>query len=419
MAQRVIFHCDCNSFFASVELLEHPELLNKPVAVSGSVDNRRGIILAKNEIAKKFGVQTAETVWQAKKKCPQLVFLKPHHEKYRYYSAQINKIYESYSDRVEPFGIDESWLDMSGSWQLFGDSPTAVAHGLRKEVKEKTGLTISIGVSFNKIFAKLGSDYKKPDATTVITQENYQDILWPLPANAMLYVGKKAAAILQDLGISTIGQLALADEELLLDIFGKQGSQMHRYACGEDDSPVLRTGEGEPIKSVGNGITFKRNLQGYNDIRTGVVSLADEVGTRLREHHLYAGGVQILIKNPELKSITRQKPMAYATNLSKDLADACMELVLDHWDLRKPIRMLTVTAQQLTDVPFATQTNMFEEQASMDKKRESLEKSMDTIRRKYGKNSVMEASVLSNDIGLNTASSSELEWKKDEKESEE
>lgn len=402
MADRVIFHCDCNSFYASVELLSHPELRDKPVAVSGSVDNRHGIILAKNEPAKKFGVQTAETVWQAKQKCPGLLFLPPHHGKYRHYSGIINGIYANYTDRVEPFGIDESWLDMTGSWHLFGQSPRQVADRLRAEVREKTGLTISVGVSFNKVFAKLGSDYKKPDATTLILREDFREILWPLPVGAMLYVGGKAAATLKELNITTIGELAAADEALLEQLLGKLGRGIQGYARGLDDAPVLRAGEGEPIKSVGNGLTFKRNLVGYRDVRTGVGALADEVATRLRRKHLYAGGLQVLIKNPELKSITRQKPLPYATNLASDLTRAAMELIRENWDLAKPIRMLTVTAQHLTDMPFATQTSLFGQEAGMDKKRQRLEESMDAIRQKYGKSSVVEASVLRNDIGLST-----------------
>lgn len=402
MAERVIFHCDCNSFYASVELLSHPELRDKPVAVSGSVDNRHGIILAKNEPAKKFGVQTAETVWQAKQKCPGLLFLPPHHGKYRHYSGIINGIYANYTDRVEPFGIDESWLDMTGSWHLFGQSPRQVADRLRAEVREKTGLTISVGVSFNKVFAKLGSDYKKPDATTLILREDFREILWPLPVGAMLYVGGKAAATLKELNITTIGELAAADEALLDQLLGKLGRGIQGYARGLDDAPVLRAGEGEPIKSVGNGLTFKRNLVGYRDVRTGVGALADEVATRLRRKHLYAGGLQVLIKNPELKSITRQKPLPYATNLASDLTRAAMELIRENWDLAKPIRMLTVTAQHLTDMPFATQTSLFGQEAGMDKKRQRLEESMDAIRQKYGKSSVVEASVLRNDIGLST-----------------
>ena len=205
MEERWVLHCDCNSFYASVELLAHPELRQKCVAVCGDPESRHGIILAKNEPAKKLGVKTAETIWQAKRKCPDLVLLPPHRELYRKYYRIINTIYQRYTDRVEPFSIDESWLDVTGSWQLFEKSPAALADRLRAEVKAATGLTISVGVSFNKVFAKLGSDYKKPDATTLISRQNYKDILWPLPVGQMLFVGRSAEEKLQGLGVRTIG----------------------------------------------------------------------------------------------------------------------------------------------------------------------------------------------------------------------
>lgn len=418
MAERVIFHADCNSFYASVELLHFPELREKPVAVAGSEDNRHGIILAKNEAAKKFKVQTAETVWQAKRKCPNLILLPPHHSEYARYSKIVNGIYANYTDRVEPFGIDESWLDMSGSWHLFGESPAKVADRLRLEVREKTGLTISVGVSFNKVFAKLGSDYKKPDAVTEITKENYKEILWPLPVQAMLMVGGKARESLAGLGVNTIGQLAETDPDHLQQVLGKLGPQLASYARGEDMASVALIGEHEQPKSIGNGLTFKRNLLGYKDVRTGIGSLADEVATRLRNHHLYTSSVQVLIKNPDLKSITRQKPLPYATNLAKDITNAAMQLVQDNWDLAKPIRMLTVTAQQLTPTPFATQISMFDEApTAIDSKREKLEHSIDGIRGRFGHTAILAAGELHNDIGVDgRASIKEKGKKKQEKE---
>lgn len=409
MKDRIIFHADCNSFFASVELLEYPELKEKPVAVSGSVDDRHGIILAKNEAAKKYNVQTAEPVWKAKQKCANLILLKPHRHKYTEYSKIINSIYNTYTDRVEPFGIDESWLDMTGSWQLFGKTPKETADQLRKEVYEKTGLTISVGVSFNKVFAKLGSDYKKPDATTEITRENFKQIVWPLPVNNLLFVGKKAEQTLLELKIKNIGQLAAAEEDVLVSSLGKLGKQLHVYALGEDNEKVKTEAEQDPIKSVGNGLTFKRNLIGKKDIKTAVNSLADEVASRLRKYNLYASSVQVMIKNTSLKSISRQKPLAFSTNLAKDISVAAIELILENWDPNMPIRMLTITAQHLTQEPFVVQTNFLEPEKRMDKKRKQLEESIDTIRRKYGKNSVLQGGQLHNDIGIPTKASIEDE----------
>ena len=398
--ERVIFHCDCNSFFASVELLSHPELKNLPVAVSGSADNRHGIILAKNDAAKKFGVATAETIWQAKRKCPNLTLLPPHHNLYSQYSKQINAIYANYTDRVEPFGIDESWLDMTGSWQLFAASPEAAAHCLRKEIKAKTGLTVSIGVSFNKIFAKLGSDYKKPDAVTVISRENYKYMVWPLPVGDLLFVGRAARETLAALGIKNIGQLAAEDENALRQSLGKQGAEIWRYARGEDDSPVRLACEGSEVKSVGNSLTFKRNLVSAADIKTGVSSLAYEVAMRLRQHALFATGVQVQIKDAQLKTICRQKQLRYPTHLASELCAAAMELIIANWQIGVPIRMLSVTAIALTDGSIVTQTSFFDEAKPKNDKRERLEQSLDTIKNRYGKNAISPANVLKNDLGI-------------------
>ncbi len=211
MDDRVILHCDCNGFYASVECALNPAYRSVPMAVCGDPESRHGVILAKNELAKAFGVQTAETIWQARRKCPELVLAPAHHKEYREFSEAVNAIYCQYTDLVEPFSIDESWLDVTGSRTLFG-SGVQIANELRRRVKKETDLTISVGVSFNKIFAKLGSDYKKPDATTLITRENYRQILWPLPVGSMIYVGKVAAEKLSRAGIDTIGQLAQADD---------------------------------------------------------------------------------------------------------------------------------------------------------------------------------------------------------------
>ena len=279
---RVILHCDLNCFYASVELLSHPELRTVPMAVCGDPASRHGIILAKNEPAKKVGVQTAETIWQAKKKCPDLVLLPPHHDLYRQYSRQVNAIYDTYTDLVEPFGIDESWLDITHTLHLLGGDPRAVADQLRERIKRELGLTLSVGVSFNKVFAKLGSDYKKPDATTVISRENWRQLLWPLPAGAMLYVGGAAQKLLHQYGVDTLGQLAACKPEMLETLMGKMGPQLLACANGEDQDPVRSRYEAEPVKSVGNGTTFPQNLTKPDQVRTGIAMLCDSVATRLR-----------------------------------------------------------------------------------------------------------------------------------------
>jgi len=398
--ERWIFHCDCNSFYASVELLRHPELRDQCVAVCGDPEGRHGIVLAKNEPAKRMGVKTAEVIWQAKRKCPDLVLLPPHREYYRKYSKIINEIYRKYTDRVEPFGIDESWLDVTGTWQLFAESPAALADRLRAQVKAATGLTISVGVSFNKVFAKLGSDYKKPDATTLITRENFHQIVWPLPAGDLLYVGASAQKRLAGMGISTIGELAAARPEALAEALGKLGLELSRYARGEDEAPVRRWGEKEPVKSVGNGTTFRRNIRGPAEIRSALNVLADEVAGRLRRHGVWAGAVQVTIRDPDLKTITRQKQLPMSTHLARDLANACWELMEKNWDMARPVRMLTVTALAITEEPFAVQQSLFDDAPKADPRREKLEQSLDAIRKKYGRGAIGAGSILHNDMGL-------------------
>ncbi|MEG2833031.1 MAG: DNA polymerase IV [Ruthenibacterium sp.] len=400
--ERAILHCDCNCFFASVELLDHPELRNVPVAVCGSPDERHGIVLAKNEAAKQCGVQTAETIWSAMRKCPKLTLLPPHHEKYTHFSRIINEIYARYTDKVEPFGIDESWLDITNTWQLFAESPAALADTIRQTVKTETGLTISIGVSFNKVFAKLGSDYKKPDAITVINRENYRKIVWPLPVGALLYVGKAAQNTLAGLGVKNIGQLAAKEPALLTAALGKMGAELSRYARGEDDAPVRLAGEKTNAKSIGNALTFKRNLVSEADLRAGVSALADEVATRLRAHKMYATAVQIMMKDIDLKSIQRQSQLPHPTHLAKEIGDAAMLLIAANWNKNKPMRMLAITAIGLTDGQDAQQTSLFGAPEIENAKRESLEKSLDVIRKKYGKAAIAPGNVVRNDIGLDT-----------------
>ena len=395
---RVILHCDMNGFFASVELLSHPELRDRPMAVCGSPDKRHGIILAKNEPAKKAGVVTAETVWQALKKCPDLQFVPPHMSKYKHYSRLINEIYQRFTDMVEPFSIDESWLDVTASQSLFG-SGREIADTIRETVKKELGLTLSAGVSFNKIFAKMGSEYKKPDATTLITRENYKDILWPLPARDMFFVGKATAQKLAAAGISTIGDIAVTSPDFLESMLGKQGRQLWEYTNGLDNSPVARTSEGEKIKSVGNGVTFTRDLITEDDIITAVTSLSDTVAGRLRRYGMKACGVKVDIKDPYFKVISRQKQLFSPTNLAGELAKNALDIIHSSWKSGSPIRMLTITGINLTDEFFGEQLSLFGVSSDDRQKGEQIERTMDEVRKKYGSSSRGFAAVLDNDIG--------------------
>ncbi len=393
---RVILHCDCNSFYASVESAINPELKNVPMAVGGSEEARHGIILAKNELAKKYNIQTAETIFSAKKKCPDLVIVPPRHDLYEEYSQRINDIYLEYTDKVERFGIDESWLDVTGSQKLFG-SGEEIANALRKRIREEIGITISAGVSFNKVFAKLGSDYKKPDATTVISRENYKSIVYPLPVSDLLFVGRRTKEVLTKLHIETIGDLAESDVNRLIKALGKQGETIYRYARGEDNSPVDPHANDE-VKSVGNGMTFKRDLYGEKDILCGISHLSECIAVRMRKKEVKCTVVQVTIKDPNLHSIQRQEKLDRPTNLAKEITDKAMEIIRRSWNMKNPIRMLTVTGGGIIPEGSSEQISFFDEEKNP--KRENLEKTLDAIRDKYGKDSVKNANVINNDLGI-------------------
>ena len=383
---RIILHCDCNCFFASCELLSHPELRSLPVAVCGDPTERHGIILAKNEAAKRCGVKTAETIREAKRKCPGLILLPPHHWLYEEYSKKLNAVYSEYTDLVEPFGIDESWLDVTGSLHLFGDDAKALADTLRARIRREFGLTISVGVSFNKVFAKLGSDYKKPDATTVIARENWQDIVFPLPVGDLLFVGRSAQDILGRYGVRTIGELSRCSEEMLETLMGKMGTQLYRYANGLDDAPVRGEADREPIKSVGNSTTFRRDLTRWDEVQSGISLLSDSVAMRLRRHGLYCGGVQVGIKNSRFQTFSRQTMLPHSTHLMREINDTALRLVKELWKAPDPIRLLSVTALHLTDKAQSfRQMDLFGAGEEQQEKQEAVESAMDALRKKFGR----------------------------------
>ena len=392
---RVIYHCDCNSFYCSVELLSRPELRAVPAAVCGDPRSRHGIILAKNEPAKVLGVRTAETIWQARQKCPELVLLPAHHGLYREYSRKVNAIYDRFTDLVEPFGIDESWLDVTGSLHLFGGDPKALADRIRNTVREELGLTISVGVSFNKVFAKLGSDYKKPDATTVITAENFRRIVWPLPVTDLLYVGRAAAGVLKRYGVTTIGELAAFDRRALSELLGRQGEQLWSYANGLDASPVAPAGTYTPPKSVGNGETFPRNLIRREEVSRGVAMLADQVAVRLRKHGMMASTLQVSIRDPNFKDICRQRPLDAPANTARELYRAAMDIIGRCWKDNAPIRAITLTAHNLIpEGEAAEQLDLFLAAGPRRRDRvEKLERTMDAIRSRYGRSAVTVAAL--------------------------
>ena len=396
---RVILHCDCNSFFASVETALNPAYRNVPMAVCGDASARHGIVLAKNELAKKYGIQTAETVYSAKRKCPGLVIAEPHREEYLKFSRRVNEIYARYTDQIEPFGIDESWLDVTRSQKLFGTGEE-IANRIREDVKREIGITVSVGVSFNKVFAKLGSDYKKPDAVTVISEENFRDIVYPLPVSDLLFVGKKTAETLRGMGVRTIGQLATLGESVLVNKFGKGGEMLYKYSRGLDDSPV--SPEREEVKSVGNGFTFKHDLVSREECRIGIDFLSEEIGRRLRAKGMKCSTVQLTIKDEFLRSIQRQRPQSPPSDIAREIADTAYGILLDEWSDTRPIRMITVTASNLVHKEaVAEQIDMFAPEAHEDReKAKKREETVEIIRKKYGDASILHGALMNTDIGI-------------------
>lgn len=387
---RIIFHCDCNGFFASVETLDNPALRDVPLAVAGSPESRRGIVLAKNELAKTKGIYTTQTVYQAKKLCPELVLVPPRHHRYQQVSELVNRVYMDFTDLVEPASIDESYLDVTGSLAHFQMSPRELADHVRQRVREDIGVTISVGVSFCKVFAKMGSDLKKPDATSVITRDNYQDILWPLPVNALLFAGKRTSDMLRARGINTVGDVAQADRDALISLLGRGGDLLWHYANGFDDAEVSGPDAHQNAKSVGNGRTFAHDLVDADEVRSAIIALSDEVATRLRESGMKCRAVQVSIKDPRLKVIVRQMQTGRPTWQRKEISDTALAVLDAQWAKGAPIRALTVTAENLIPADDATeQISLFDQIPQKQReKRENVERAVLALRRKYGRDSV-------------------------------
>ena len=385
--ERIILHSDLNGFYASVECFTNPKIRNFPVVVGGSVDLRHGIILAKNELAKKYGIVTGEPIWQAQQKCPQLVSIPPDFEKYLKFSQLVKKIYERYTDQIESFGIDECWLDVTASTGLFG-SGTQIADKIRATIKRELGITASIGVSYNKIFAKLASDMKKPDATTVITKIDYQAKVWCLPVEDLLYVGKKTKKKLKKIGIKKIGQLANTDPLALNSLLGVWGTVLHQFANGQDESPVKLNSEESFIKSVGNSMTTYRDILTTADVKRVIFLLADSVASRLREQNLKAQAVQISIRNNNLISVSRQATLKRPTFLTSELAEMAMKIFRQKYEFSHPIRSLGLRATNLTPANQPLQMDFFSDHAEIIQA-ERLEQTIDHVRRRYGHQAIV------------------------------
>ena len=392
---RVILHSDLNNFYASVECMLHPELKGRCIAVCGSEENRHGIVLAKSEEAKKYGVKTAETIWQAKAKCPKFEIISPHFEEYMKYSRLVREIYKQYTDLIEPFGLDECWLDVTGSRLLFGDGET-IAHKIRCEIKEKLGLTVSVGVSFNKVFAKLGSDLKKPDAVTVISKDNFKDMVWGLPADSIIGVGKSTFKKLSEFGIHTLGEVANMPVDFYLTHFGKMGKVLWQYANGLDDSPVQHQDYKAPAKSIGHGRTLKEDLVNNEEVWRVIYHLSRELEKSLRHKGVNATTCSITIKDSLLGVKEHQVPLKFATQSAYEIAKALFALFKKKYTWQKNVRAITVRAVKLSGDNEEEQLSFFKEEQK-DEKRERMEKTAFELENRFGEGAVTFGSLMNND----------------------
>ena len=390
MESRDILHVDQNCFFASVEMRSHPEWRNIPMAVGGDSKQRHGIILAKNRPAQSFGVKTAEAIWQAKQKCPDLLVVPAHFDQYVYFSERIREMFLQYTDKVEPFGLDECWLDITGSSM---GTPREIADEIRARVKEELGLSCSVGVSFNKSFAKLGSDYKKPDATTEITKENFKTIVWPLPVSDLLYVGRATTSAFTKMNVKTIGDLAALNPDFVVSVLGKNGFALWQSANGLENDPVDPASYVRPLKSIGNSTTTPRDMENRSDVWKVICTLSAQVASRLRKHHFYAGTVTIWVRDTDLQSYEKQRALPAETNDEKEIAKLAMELFDESYDWHAPLRSFGVRTTHLTDEDDYHQITLFENFEKIQKD-DKVNQTLDGLRARYGYNIVMRGTQL-------------------------
>lgn len=390
--KRSILHSDLNSFYASVEMMLDPSLRGKAVAVCGSTEDRHGIVLAKSYKAKKAGVKTGMVNWEARKLCPDLIVVPPQYDQYLKYSKLTQAIYQRYTDLMEPFGMDECWLDVTASEQVCGGAMT-IAENIRRATREELGLTVSIGVSFNKIFAKLGSDLKKPDAITEIREDNYMEKVWSLPASDMIYCGRATTAKLARYGIHTIGDIAKTDPQFLKRLLGVNGIALWRYASGADQSRVMHKDFVSPVKSIGHGITCVSDLLNNDEVHKVILALSQDIGHRLRVHELSARGVQVYVRGNDLYGSQFQCKLPFTTQLPCEIAETAYKHFRDNYKWNTNVRAVTVRAIDLVPKNLPSQYSLFVDSQRLDR-RERLEDSIEELRQRFGKHSVTYATLL-------------------------
>ena len=402
---RTILHSDMNCFYASVEMLHHPELAGKPMAVGGDPEARHGIVLTANYIAKRAGVKTGMALWQARQVCPEIIFVPPRMDLYLRFSRMAQEIYSEYTDQREPFGIDESWLDVTASTSIKGDG-MKIAKEISSRIKYELGVTVSIGVSWNKIFAKLGSDYKKPDAITEFSKDNYKDIAWKLPVGDLLMVGRSTERTMKKLGICTIGDLAGAEPSILETYLGKMGLVLHTFANGRDETPVSVEGYKAPIKSIGNSTTTPRDLVSELDVKIILMALSESVGARLRENGFQCRTVEISIRDNGLYHFTRQCKLDRASNLTEEIARTAFELFQKNYNWEHPIRSLGVRGCDLVSEEMPYQLDLFMDETKREKIKK-MDQVVDEIRGRFGYQSIQRAFMYQDKIVLCGANSYE------------
>lgn len=392
----IILHCDINNFYASAECVLNPALSNFPVAVAGSPRQRHGVVLAKNQIAKQMGIKTGDTVWQARQKCPNLICLPPQFKKYQEFSKKVIEIYSRFTDKIESFGPDECWLDVTHSTRLFGTGEQ-IANKLRQLVHQETGLTISVGVSFNKYFAKLGSDLKKPNATTIISKENFKQKIFNLPANNLIFIGKNTYKKLNKLNIFSIGDLANSNPALLQKHFGTIGPRMQKIANGEDNSVVEDLEHNYEQKSVGNGLTALRDLTKREEILSAVQLLSEKIAYRMRALNVQAKTIHLSLKDKNLVSCGHSLTLNKYINTPQDLSKSAMQIYDNFFKiLATPIRAVRVSASNLTNINAPLQLTFFDDPKT--KKLQKFNQVCDKIRDKYGYYAIRNANTIDKDF---------------------
>jgi len=391
LKDKIILHVDANSFYASVEISFHPELKTKPVAVSGNPKKRNGIILAKNELAKKQGVLTGEAIWQAKQKCPDLICLPPNMELYEDFSSEMHAIFEKYTHKIEPMGLDECWLDITDTAHLFGGAEK-IAADIRKEIREKLKITVSVGISFSKILAKLGSDLKKPDAQTTISRENYKQIVYPLPIDSIIGIGSRMTKNLNKMNVFTLGDLLEVPAYILDSKFSIVFKDLRKKLLGFSTGEIASIYDKEPPKSVGNGTTTICDIFTKDEIRATVLFLADKISARLRKKRLFANSLSISIRDCKLNVTKTCRTLPFATNTTSDLVKFAMDIINEFWGFNENIRSIRLSARNLTTTD-DIQCSIFE--CKEDIKKEGLNASLDELRKKYGKQIILPAKMLS------------------------